>query len=85
MGLLLGANFVLACVGIIFFGANDPQHFGDLPRAMMTVWICETLDDWETVLYINMFGCDMYSALIPLLQRQVLCVDTTASTPSTLR
>ena len=26
-----------------------------------------------------------YSALIPLLQRQVLCVDTTASTPSTLR
>ena len=30
-------------------------------------------------------GPDEYSALIPLLQRQVLCVDTTASTPSTLR
>ena len=28
---------------------------------------------------------EKYSALIPLLQRQVLCVDTTASTPSTLR
>ena len=30
-------------------------------------------------------GNAKYSALIPLLQRQVLCVDTTASTPSTLR
>ena len=30
-------------------------------------------------------GGFQYSALIPLLQRQVLCVDTTASTPSTLR
>ena len=30
-------------------------------------------------------GAQEYSALIPLLQRQVLCVDTTASTPSTLR
>ena len=31
------------------------------------------------------YGFEQYSALIPLLQRQVLCVDTTASTPSTLR
>ena len=29
--------------------------------------------------------CSEYSALIPLLQREVLCVDTTASTRSTLR
>ena len=36
-------------------------------------------------LFMLPFQLVEYSALIPLLQRQVLCVDTTASTPSTLR
>ena len=38
---------------------------------------------WRSLSELYVFS--EYSALIPLLQRQVLCVDTTASTPSTLR
>ena len=60
MIMILVMNFIFAAMGIIFFGRNDPQHFGDLSRAMMTVWICETLDGWEDVLYINVYGCDLY-------------------------
>ena len=40
-------NFVFAVVGVMLFRENDPQHFGSVLTGMWTVWICETLDDWE--------------------------------------
>ena len=33
---------------------------GSLQRAFMTVWLCETFDEWEEVLYINMYGCNEF-------------------------
>ena len=60
MVMIVTLNFIFASMGILFFGANDPEHFGDLPRAMMAVWQTETLDGWEDTLYINMYGCNRY-------------------------
>ena len=53
-----------------------------LPKLLYTFWAPEVrrivaIDQW--------YQRRSTLALIPLLQRQVLCVDTTASTPSTLR
>ena len=45
--LLVTVNFCFAVLGIVFFGANDPHHFKNLSRAMMTIWGCETFDEWE--------------------------------------
>ena len=53
--LLLLCNFTFAVLGVAFFGANDPHHFRSLDRAMMTIWGCETFDEWEEGLYIAMY------------------------------
>ena len=58
--LLLAINYVVCILGVIMFGENDPQHWGTLQRAFMTVWLCETFDEWEEVLYINMYGCNEF-------------------------
>ena len=58
--MIVTLNFIFASMGVIFFGANDPEHFDGLQRAMMTVWLCETLDGWEDTLYVNMYGCNRY-------------------------
>ena len=60
MILWVTTNFIFAVLGIIFFGKNDPAHFGSLPKAMMTVWFAEMFDNWEQFMYINMYGCDRY-------------------------
>ena len=52
------ANYIFTVIGVLLFARNDPQHFGSLPVAMMTVWRIETLDDWEGILRINMLGCE---------------------------
>ena len=53
-------NYIFAVLGIMCFGANDPEHFRSIARAMASVWHCEMLDSWEQALYINMFGCERY-------------------------
>ena len=40
-------NFIFAVMGMIFFGANDPDHFGSTSKALLTIWQIETLDAWE--------------------------------------
>ena len=37
------------------------QHFGHMLNSWMSVWMMETLDSWQAVLYSSMFGCDEYS------------------------
>ena len=58
--LILINNYVFGIVGIFLFGANDRQHWGSLAKAMMSVWQVETLDGWDNIMYVNMYGCDMY-------------------------
>ena len=61
VGILLALNFyVYAVMGVFLFRENDPTHFCDLPRAMLTLFRVVTLEDWTDVMYINMYGSDSY-------------------------
>jgi len=53
-------NYISACMCMMIFKSNDPFHFGSLARAMFTVLRIETLDSWDQILYIAMFGCKGY-------------------------
>ena len=53
-------NFLCALLGTILFRANDPFHFGKFGRSLATLWRIETLNDWETPMYVNMYGCEHY-------------------------
>ncbi|MCC5829687.1 MAG: ion transporter [Phycisphaeraceae bacterium] len=60
VGMLLGILFyVYAVLGVFLFGANDPGHFGTLPRAMMTLIRIVTLEDWTDVMYIQVFSSEL--------------------------
>ena len=60
MILWIVTNYIFAVLGMIFFGKNDPVHFGTLPKAMMSIWLCETFDGWENIMYFSMYGCDRF-------------------------
>ncbi len=61
VGALLGIMFyVYAVLGVFLFGANDPVHFRDLPKALLTLFRVVTLEDWTDVMYIQMYGSDQY-------------------------
>jgi len=50
--MMIGGQYIAAILCIIFFGENDPTHFNNLPVAMMSVWQCVTMDDWDDILYV---------------------------------
>ena len=58
--LLFLIYYVFAILGMVLFQANDPWHFGTLHITMFTLFRCSTLEDWTDVMYINMYGCDVY-------------------------
>lgn len=71
VALLLGMLFyVYACAAVFLFGVNDPLHFANLERSLLTLFRVVTLEDWTDIMYIQMFGCQEY----PLEIRQNLCV-----------
>jgi Ca2+-binding EF-hand superfamily protein len=55
-------NYIVSCMCMIFFRDNDAFHFGSLGRSMFTVLRIETLDTWDQILYVAMFGCAKYPA-----------------------
>jgi voltage-gated sodium channel len=62
VGILLALNFyVYAVMGVFLFGKNDPVHFHDLQTAMLSLFRVVTLEDWTDVMYIQMFGSDVYA------------------------
>ena len=62
--LLFLIYYLYAIVGMFLFctpgACNDPWHFGSLHITMFTLFRCSTLEDWTDVMYINMYGCDVY-------------------------
>jgi len=52
--------FFFGVIGKEFFGANDPWHFGSLHMSVLTLFQLATLDDWTIVMYISLYGCDVY-------------------------
>jgi len=60
-------NYIVACMFMLIFRANDPFHFGSVGKALFTVLRMETLDTWDQILYMVMYGCDYYPAGYPFL------------------
>ncbi|MEM1026970.1 MAG: ion transporter [Planctomycetota bacterium] len=61
VGALLGIMFyVYAVLGVFLFRENDPVHFRDLGKALLTLFRVVTLEDWTDVMYIQMYGSDTY-------------------------
>jgi voltage-gated sodium channel len=59
VGILLGVLFyIYAAMGVFLFGQNDPVHFGNLQRAMVTLFQIVTLEGWADIMYTNIFGCN---------------------------
>ena len=62
--LLLMVFYFYAILGMTVFMENDPWHFGNFGLSMVTLFRMATLEDWTEIMYINFFGCDVYSAAI---------------------
>lgn len=57
VGVLLMLHFyVYAVVGVFLFGTNDPVHFGNLGRAMLSLFQTVTLEGWVDLMRIQMDG-----------------------------
>lgn len=52
--------YFFGIIAMILFGVNDPWHFGSLHMTMITLFQCSTLDNWTDIMYINMYGCDLF-------------------------
>ena len=60
MALIGVFNFIIGVASINYLSENDMFHFGTVRDAMTTLYRIETLQAWEQVLYVSMFGCDRY-------------------------
>jgi len=62
--LMLLIFYLFAVMGVNSFQKNDPMQFGSLGMAMITLFRCATLENWNRVMYINIMGCDsQYSSV----------------------
>ncbi|GBG26479.1 Voltage-dependent L-type calcium channel subunit alpha-1C [Hondaea fermentalgiana] len=62
--LLLLIFYMYAVLGYYLFAENDPFEFGDIWRAMFTLWRLSTFEDWTDVLYTNYYSCRTYPGAI---------------------
>lgn len=61
MLLCLLVFYLYGVCGFYLFSANDPFHFGTLPLALITLFRCSTLENWGDIMFLNLFGCDVYT------------------------
>jgi len=59
--LLLLLFYCYAVLGVFFFGENDPIHFRDLQTSLLSLFRVVTLEDWTDIMYIQMYGSDVYA------------------------
>ncbi|MEN8694744.1 MAG: ion transporter [Akkermansiaceae bacterium] len=52
--------YVYAVAGVMFFAKNDPVHFGNLADAFLSLFRVVTLEDWTDVMYLQIYGSDIY-------------------------
>ena len=48
--LLLLLFYVYGCAGVFLFGENDPDRFGTLPKALLSLFQVVTLEDWPDLM-----------------------------------
>lgn len=58
--LLLLLFYVYAVAGVMFFAKNDPVHFGNIFDAILSLFRVVTLEDWTDVMYLQIYGSDVY-------------------------
>jgi len=59
--LLLALHFyIFGCMATFFYGENDPFHFGNLQTSMLSLFRAVTMEGWSELMYINMYGSDLY-------------------------
>jgi hypothetical protein len=49
--------YFCALLALEMFQESDAYHFGSLHRALVTCFRLATMDDWESVLFTNVYGC----------------------------
>jgi voltage-gated sodium channel len=52
--------YIYGVAGTMFFGKNDPVHFGNLGRSLLSLFRVVTLEDWTDVMYLQIYGSDLY-------------------------
>jgi voltage-gated sodium channel len=58
VALLLSILFyIYAVLGVFLWGANDPERFGSLPMAFLTLFQCVTMEGWADIMHTQMWGC----------------------------
>jgi voltage-gated sodium channel len=50
--------YMFAIIAATLFKHNDPFHFGNVGRAMVSLFRVATLEDWTDVMYFQTYGCD---------------------------
>jgi hypothetical protein len=63
--LMVVFNYIMACMLMLGLQSSDPFHFGNVGRAMFTMLRVQTLDSWDQILNIAIFGCQEYPAGYP--------------------
>ena len=49
--------YFFAIAGMAFFDENDPDHFGTLHMALITLFQMSTFDGWAEIMWISTYGC----------------------------
>jgi hypothetical protein len=67
--LIMIFNYTAGSICMYIFAANDPFHFGTLPRSMFSMLQSETLDNWviSQVFCGRCDYCDYTYQFIPLI------------------
>jgi voltage-gated sodium channel len=61
VGMFLGLLFYVYGVAAVFlFAQNDPVHFANLGRAMLSLFTVVTLEGWADLMYTQMYGCNAF-------------------------
>ena len=60
--------YVYAVIGVMLFSGNDPVHFGNLWTSFLSLFRIVTLEDWTDVMYLQMYGSDVYAGYNQPLQ-----------------
>ena len=52
--------YIYGVTGTMIFGKNDPVHFGDLGKSLLSLFRVVTLEDWTDIMYLQIYGSDLY-------------------------
>lgn len=63
--LLMLQFYIYAVMATFLFAGNDPVHFGSLELSMLSLFRVVTLEDWTDIMYIQMYGSDVYAYANP--------------------